>query len=211
MRFIDLTEGVINKATDEDISPETIADIVNKNCSEFLLESKGQALYRGVNIGGENLSFRDIFIEASPFLDRLPTNTGLETHEFAVKIMKDKGFKAHRGNSFFCSGVYGVAAEYGTVYHIFPKDGFKYTWSKNIDDFYYHVKKTNASSEEYLEDEEFYAGIESVIEKYQTDGLLNAIHSGHEVMVTCSSAYFIEDDEFDANLGVSNSRLVVNV
>ena len=198
MRFIDLTEGVINKATEEDISPEVIADVINKNCDMFLSASHRRSLYRGVNTGGEGLNFDHIFLEISPHPDRLPTDTNYDMHTIAVELMIEEGLKAHRGNSFFCTGDYNVASNFGTIYRMFPKS-FSFSWSNEVYDFYNYAhtiaKKVDQS--------EWPDELRKIIKTYKTDGLVDAIDSGGEIILTCSSAYFVDDSFFDEHLNIS--------
>jgi hypothetical protein len=53
------------------------------------------------------------------------------------KVLASKGFTALRHNSIFTSSRVEIASDYGIPYIIFPKNGFSFTWSPKIQDFYH--------------------------------------------------------------------------
>ena len=77
--------------------------------------------------------------------ERRPKDTDLTIHRNVVDAMINLGFTAHRGNSIFVTSNKHMARAFssvvlgGQVYIIFPIDGFDYSWSPQVDDFYSDV------------------------------------------------------------------------
>jgi len=97
-------------------------------CSEFLkFYEEAGPMYHGFQSAPSN-----IFV-GEPHTDRKPLSlTYKEQYEIDKKLSL-AGFHQLRGNSLFCIGNITTASEYGAVYQIFPKNGFRYTWSDFCD------------------------------------------------------------------------------
>lgn len=134
------------------------------DCSDAIAAMKvsRRFLYRGVS-----RSAPSIFI-GKPRKDR---NTSLNPE--MSKEIDDKffaaGFKAARRNSIFCSAS-SQAAIYGTVYLIFPVNGFNFTWSPIVHDFI-----TSGNINVY--------NFDPIKVNYQSDNFVGALNSGNEIMV----------------------------
>lgn len=105
---------------------------ITTNCSEFLayVKASGQTdpLWRG--IGGK---VPEIFASRSRE-NREARDSSDEGQRVVDLALKAKGFTALRSNSIFATSDWDRAENYGTVYAIFPKNGFHYTWSVRHDD-----------------------------------------------------------------------------
>lgn len=117
---------------DNEIDNGTLYDFLKKKCSEFLKET-AKPLYRGFN--EDDHQDRQSFIISSRN-DRTPRDTSVAVQTFMDNLMKDAGLIATRSNSFFCTGAIDSARNYGDVYRIYPINGYKFSWSPIIQDFY---------------------------------------------------------------------------
>lgn len=113
-------------------------DLISKNCSEFIQQiyGKGVALYRGAE------DAPDVYI-GKPFDKRVPRDSDPKMQAGFDAALEAAGFSALRRNSVFCTGDIGQAMNYGTVYLMFPKNGYKFTWSTKVHDL------TNDEFEQY--------------------------------------------------------------
>jgi hypothetical protein len=120
--------------TGPDLVTDEILHYIATHCSSFLKVAKPlrRLLYRGLNDHDQ-----DVFIGQTKEGRRPFNSTRHEQAEFDDAISK-LGFKALRSNSIFCSTNLYFAATYGRAYIIFPIDGFDFTWSPMVSDFYIH-------------------------------------------------------------------------
>lgn len=122
----------------------------------------------------------DNFTRNSPEV-RLPSDTPLGWHNLAVKYMQEMGLVAHRGNSTYITTSLQEAGSYGKyIFAIFPCDGFHFTWSPLINDFYNDevmslltVQNSLSSAKEFAKET-----------GYRSTDLKGAFLSGYEVMIT---------------------------
>lgn len=106
------------------------------DCSESIAamqEAKG-FLYRGLAESGSKNKLPSIFL-GRPRLSRSPMDTQKDIQQEFDSILTKNGFTATRSNSIFCSGNVGQASSYGSIYLIFPKNGYQITWSSLVKDF----------------------------------------------------------------------------
>lgn len=97
---------------------------VSALCSEFLkVYKKVGPMYHGFKSAPSN-----VFV-GRPHPDRKPLTLSYDEQYVIDKRLSSAGFVALRGNSLFCTGDAMQASFYGLVYQIFPKNGFRYTWS----------------------------------------------------------------------------------
>ncbi len=110
------------------VSEDKLITIIKTHCSEFIptLLSSGP-LYRGITN-----EYIPIFI-ASARDYRRPKDTYIKYQEAIDNKLKDAGFTALRGNSIFVTGEKYAALNYGSVYYIFPLNGFTCTWGLSYD------------------------------------------------------------------------------
>jgi hypothetical protein len=105
------------------------------DCSDSIAAAKeaDKFLLRGVASGGPQ-----IFLGRSRD-NRKPLDSDKLDATMMDDYLKASGFTALRSNSIFCTGsLYGVG-KYGTVYIIFPVNGFDITWSPKVHDFTNYV------------------------------------------------------------------------
>jgi len=185
---------------------EVTATMINEKCRQFLSMTT-ESLYRGINIGGEKLSFDSVVVIGIPRSDRQSIEADSSAQfmqNIVIEEMKKAHLDAHRGNSFFCSSEDHVATNYGEVYYVFPMDGFKFTWNPEVGDFHTDVLKNslefyadmaieelttredgdinNYTADEVEELTYRYAAI-NYAENCQEDNLNEAIYSGVEIMI----------------------------
>jgi hypothetical protein len=126
-----------------------IKDVIGKKAAQFLKQSGGELMYRGI----KNMSKKD-----DRFLGFVKTNNGQEFPLYLFDVRKDRkasatekpfhhllddwfednqGLKA-RSEAMFCYGEEGIqyADSYGYLFAVFPVGSFSYTWSPSVDDLY---------------------------------------------------------------------------
>jgi len=133
------TQQEINKK-----SFSNYAKIIQKDCSEYLqaVAAAKKVLFRGTEPGDHPLS---AYVGRS-HKKRKTKDTSSAIQTGVDKILASKGFTALRHNSIFTSSRLEIASGYGIPYIIFPKNGFSFTWSPKLTDFY----------QEMVQDEEIY-------------------------------------------------------
>lgn len=109
---------------------DKLVKAIAKECSQALGEYRKTKLIllRGVQNGASTA-----FMGRSR-IDRESKDSSQRLQEIYDTALKSKGFKALRGNSIFTTTDEGFAQGYGSLYYIFPKNGFSYTWSKHEKD-----------------------------------------------------------------------------
>jgi hypothetical protein len=105
-------------------------NFITTKCGQALAECRKakKVLYRGLD-AKPHYTPEEIFI-SQPTTNRRPMSSPKDTQAAFDKIMSERGFKALRGNSIFCTSDKFFAAGYGSPFIIFPVDGFSFTWSK---------------------------------------------------------------------------------
>lgn len=117
---------------------ERFATLIHKNCKQIVHiydTNDGEYFYRGL------ANTKEPFLVGQSKENRAPRQTKPQVQVRMDKVLGKLGFTALRSNSIFVTsdyttarGVYASAA--GIVYVIFPLDGFTYTWSPNVHDFF---------------------------------------------------------------------------
>jgi hypothetical protein len=105
---------------------------IKQDCSDFLSKAKGTAgVFRGI---ADYAGFPEAYQSQSR--TRNARDTSQEIQKKFDELLISQGFSAVRGNSIFVSGSLPMAIGYGEPYFIIPKNGFTFTWSPEIKDFY---------------------------------------------------------------------------
>lgn len=125
---------------------KSLTKFINTNCSEFLgsVKESHQFLYRGIlgpgNLGiflGQSRSDRQVIAKTR---GHEGANEGQKVANMCDELLVAAGFTAVRGNSIFCNPVFNNAGLWGSVYIIFPINGFS---------FGYSLQFTNSTAEAY--------------------------------------------------------------
>ena len=113
---------------------DTLVNKIKTECSDVLsvLKSTNKVLYRGIKGKGEAFVGR-------PRTDREPRDSSKINQVYYNAWLKRKGIEARRDNSLFVTSHRAFAWSFAegnraNVYVIFPKNGFKYSWSTRHDD-----------------------------------------------------------------------------
>jgi hypothetical protein len=126
----------LDKHLDDQVSYDLFQEQVGKiykDCQPFLRDISNSK-YMSFLYSGRNSS-KPMF-EKIVRLNRKPTDTYHEIHsDLDDEFERQFGYPA-RSNSVFCTGDEGDAAEYGTLYMIFPQGKYKFLYSKEIGDLY---------------------------------------------------------------------------
>jgi len=140
---------------------------IEANCGEYLkaVRETGKILYRG-----QRDSQAPIFV-GYPRENRRTKDSSEEAQKLYDKYLTMMGFSALRSNSIFTTSSEHQADEYGYVYAIFPKDGFKFTWSTKMGDLV--LESMSDVDKSQLDPEEVYYEFNDVFEDINNE--LNAL------------------------------------
>lgn len=107
-----------------------LVNLIWRNCSDIVsvYKNANQVLYRGVN-GTPGKIFK-----GDPVENRKPMSSSSLLQQVYDAYLEKKGIAARRSNSIFCTADKQQAEMYGTLYIIFPINGFNYHWSQKHDD-----------------------------------------------------------------------------
>lgn len=176
-------------------------DLINfmrDNCSDIidLYKRIKHYMYHGIRNPDSNI------LLGKSRVDRRPMDTPIEMQEMFDDKLKRAGFKALRSNSIFCTGSSDFAGNYGDTFVIFPVNGFSYTWSPAVRDFYTVLRPYEGPDSDIYPDLLHLKPL-TFVNKYQykNDNLLpQAITSLNEILI--SGAY----------IAINNrSRSLVNI
>lgn len=142
MRFKEYTQteldfGEIDLGNDGYITKSSM-EILEKECSQILdiyKKNKG-FIFRGIT----RKYAPNRLYKITPRADRKPKDTNPIIHKFVDDFFEERVGWRPRSEGIFCTPRYHEATSYGhNAYIVFPKDGFKYLWSPNIEDLYCDV------------------------------------------------------------------------
>lgn len=137
-----------------------------------ICKSEGQWLFRGQFFSDPP----SIFHAQSP-VNRKPKDSHIEAQKKFDNFLTELGVIAQRHNSVFATSNSKIAMDYAHnnsryLFVILPKNGFKFSWSENMDDIILYEKDIPNTLEEFQK-------------KYamQTQNFVGALNSGHEVLI----------------------------
>lgn len=118
----------------KEVTSTKLVEIIKTECSDAIrvMRSTERGMFRGAANAGE------VFV-GRPRENRNPLDSKSADQVLYDNYLTSLGIVAQRHNSLFVSSLYGIADEYaqrhgGVTYVIFPKNGFKYSWSKEHQD-----------------------------------------------------------------------------
>jgi hypothetical protein len=139
--------------------------------------------------------------------NRIPRSTPLYIHQLNDDwFLQNHGHKFRSHHSLFCTGKLDMAGEFGQQHLIFPVGEISYAWSAEVDDLFklYKDKLQDDPTQVPAETGVRVMGeiLSGLLKKkaYQTDGLVDAIQSGNEIMIFCKEYYAIPQAEIPALL-----------
>jgi len=178
---------------------QVVAAKLKADCQPYLKATEFYAypLYRGLR----NTNRYNLAVAKCP-VNRPPRDTNLAIHEIADTYFY-KNFGAHyRSGAFFVTGSQEEASMYGDelggeTFLFFPMGAFKFCWSPRYADFYADLENEIYGEEEnefIWSDSNLGETVVQYIERghYRTNDIKNATRSGHEIMLTCASAYLLK-------------------
>ncbi len=207
--FLKLRKIFENDILKLDIRSEEIYNIIQKDCQQFLYNSKDLkfCLYRGIRnvIKGDFLKFT-ILQNRSTLKDLNIGSLGQDFFKGFNDSMKKYGFKANRSNSVFCTGNLDEAYTYGDMYNIFIIGDYNISWSDEIYDYatYYVEKIKKIDYEErskyIFSYDEGYNFFEEYRNTYRKSDIYSAIKSDNEILINCKEYYAVKKDIVDKML-----------
>lgn len=173
---------------------EEICDILRKECFDFIVESKGQSLYRATYQPVNHYRLFQSHVKSG----REPRNTPPEVHDYLNDLfIEHLGWKERDGVSTMGheSGYYGYA------YLFFPVGKYQYAWADDIYDIYIKINDiadevTGQRSIPHLffldkYKEEAKIRLQQLVKSYNDDRLAEAIHQDAEVVFNCKEYYLV--------------------
>lgn len=111
---------------------KTYIKLIEQNCGQILsvIKDTKRYLYRGMR----DLHQDTVAFKSNIRPNRWPSDTRLWQHIIISRAMRKLGYKATRDNSLFAISRWTHSSFYGSVFLIFPCDGFNYTFSKSHSD-----------------------------------------------------------------------------
>jgi hypothetical protein len=102
--------------------------VIAPNCSEIIevYQKTGRYLYRGAK--NNPPIYRGRSLDA-----RRPTNSHNVLSDLFNKMLAANGMTALRNNSIFTSSSRSLAKNFGTIYVVFPINGFNFTYTNELD------------------------------------------------------------------------------
>lgn len=106
-------------------------ELIKVNCSESLsyMKKDSHFLYRGMS------EHHEAMFVAGTRLARKPLHSNHLSSVIIDNALIAAGMTAIRSNSIYCTTDSRVADTYGTLYYIFPRNGFNFTWTTHVDLF----------------------------------------------------------------------------
>lgn len=204
------------------VALEDATDIIKTQCQPWMKATDNGAyfVFRGTN------SFNaDGYAFIKPTrLDRKPRDTSKVYHTIFNSILDISGSIANRNNSIFCSGDPQVSKTYGSNYVVFPIGEFHYTWSPVWEDWTVDLSLREISNliktkdpKKFIDAEDdpdeqlkYLINFVDDANNYDMDalhkalkvdtGLIDAIRSGTEIMIHCSSALYVDSEAYFNNM-----------
>lgn len=163
---------------------EQVARDILENCQPFLKIAGNNKIFRGTKESTED------FFVGTVNKNRIPRDSDQKFHDDMIAAMDELGFKAHRGNSLFCTGDIDRASYYGEVFVIFPIGEFNYAWAPEVYDLL-NFKNYDGQSIRSADIDELIDFVDNEY-KYNED-FKDAFYSGNEIMIACDKYYAISD------------------
>lgn len=202
MRLYEIAPGQ-KQALELDIS--SIITLIKRECSFALnaMLSAKRMLYRGM------LAYNlPEFIAMSRNDRRSLSRLDLAHNTFDL-LINQYGFTANRSNSIFCTSIEHLAAGYGSVYYIFPVNGFDFLWSNRVSDLMANPSEVFYDLKDYSEKIELdpaRASQEFIRKwKFKDTDFSNALISGNEILV--HGKYYAFEKEKYKDLFLTNFAL----
>lgn len=180
----DLEAGSIMKTLKSEVKRDYLKAVIT-----------GKLLYRGVRKDIDSIE------KITPRTNRIPRNTGFNTHKLLDELfLKKFGWKA-RSEGVFVSGNKDEAYGYGEVYLFFPIGDYKYIWSPVVEDLYLNLDdlmRTANYSDILIQDKEKADAFSQLLDKeliptYKNDDLKRATLVGNEIMFKCNYYYLVNN------------------
>jgi len=173
---------LLENSISEYISQKDFNNFLQNNCSEYLKEKEHYDLYRGIKIANpENQNYQRFVM--TPNRNRHPKDVDIKIQDFVDEFFIKKFGWAPRRTGVFATGEASFAADFGSIWKIYPSNGFRFLWSPDVRDLFDVAdfpgrgKKTVEDVNIYLDDE--------ILPTYINSDLISAIKSGHEIMINC--------------------------
>lgn len=192
MRLIEIITG-------EEAKLESQLQHMLEECGDYLEEVgfNARRVFHGTHRELANL------VTAIPVTNRRPKDTPGAVHEYIDEYFVKKFDANFRSHAIFASGNSASAMAYGKLHIVVPVNGYRYCWSKRVEDLYSDLgqwaDKSKALSKLFdfktrTLDDQMEAELDEFLSdsQYQTTDIVAAIDSGYEIMFECDHCYLIK-------------------
>jgi hypothetical protein len=171
MRINEIEAGEKSHIPDVHGAADKFYALIEQNCSDALsvMKETGKLLYRGIR----RRSAQFPIFHGRSRENRKTLDSSEKTQLTIDFYLGNSGFTALRSNSIFCTSKSSFATNYGTVYLIFPFNGFDFTWSEVIDDLVFSKLGTVGGDDPNLVSNY----------KFKKTDFAGALKSGHEIYI----------------------------
>lgn len=220
MRFYELCEYVKpEQMPTKDVALTELYNFIDKKCQPWIEATRlADPIYRGIT---GVMSETGAFVQ-NVRTNRQPKDSTPALHDAFNILLNHVGSYANRTNSLFVSGSFEAAKEFGKVYIVMPVGKFSFTWSPYYDDWtrqfnfseIHNLLKPDAFPKEAMYNVQIHRDtlhpkfneVISNKENFRDDepegtilvdrDLQRAISSGHEILLRCKSALFIDPEVY---------------
>ncbi len=182
-----------NKERETHFTPkaEQVIQSIQSKCQPYLQQNpKLIPMFRGSQFNGT-----DVF-EKPIRTDRFTKDTGPKWTNFWDEGLAQRGIKANRRNSAFCTGDRRVAEMYGHPFVVFPLGEFNYSWHPYVRDLYRSITDyTNHPTQDFS----IAKFLTKALTEVQADdgSLVHAIHSENEILIHTGSLLYVNYDLYE--------------
>lgn len=175
---------------------EKLLERFHKDTTQWFAEMGGQKVWRGTKQRVKALEKRQAR------KNRRPKDTPQEVHEYFDALFKKKfGWSARSEGVFAATSPY-PPEQFGTVYIMYPCNGYKYIWSDTTNDLTRELMDSDVLDGSYdvdvnWKDEAARKEIaDMIMDGYTNKDLPKASNYSTEVMFKCPKGYYLVEGEF---------------
>lgn len=190
-----------NFLTESDYSAQEIAQIVDRDCADYMEQVKYNTnliprLHRGITNPSDST-----FFSVRRRQDRDDENMPDFLSQFVNVWFVQNFHYPFRTASAFATGDKRAASRYGQVYSIFPVRRFRYLWSDRYDDLYKAIRQNcqrkgiwQSLMQKQRIDRQDEQPILQVLQdgQFKTTELDKAIRSNHDIMIATDQFYAVD-------------------
>lgn len=190
---------ILEREAAPELDGKTTMDFIMKNCSKYLRENNDPTM----NIMWRGMPFKSQgSVVKTVRKDRKPVDTNFKVHGILDEWFNDTFGLRARSQGLFVTGDMKQAGTYGERFIIFPVGDYKYVWSPEVRDLLKVAKSDIALVLRDKPQSDHESAIRGIMDglNYQTDGLVEALRTKHEVVMMCDQYIAVPYHLYDSDL-----------